>query len=78
MKTNAEMFKELDEFIDSLSTQEYYALKDAGHLKGFDNRISTWDKICFGADNVFSSACTLYVNPITYININIKLKNNCI
>ena len=49
---------DIDDFVDSLSTQEYYALKDSGALKGIDNKISWWAKAGFVADNVFSSACT--------------------
>lgn len=49
---------DIDDFVDSLSTQEYYALKDSGALKGFDKKISGWAKAGFIADNIFSTACT--------------------
>ena len=49
---------DIDDFVDSLSAVEYYALKDSGNLAAIDDRISGWDKFKFGAKNVFSTACT--------------------
>ena len=49
---------DIDDFVDSLSTQEYYALKESGALKGFDKKISGLKKAGFAAKNLFTGACT--------------------
>ena len=49
---------DINDFVDSLSTQEYYALKESGALKGFDKKISGWKKAGFIAENLFAGACT--------------------
>lgn len=49
---------DINDFVDSLSTQEYYALKESGALKGFDKKISGWKKAGFAAENLFAGACT--------------------
>ena len=48
---------DIDDFADSLSTSEYYALKDAGLLQGFDKKISVLTKAGFFCDNCFATAC---------------------
>ncbi|MBQ8534096.1 MAG: hypothetical protein IJ463_00240 [Bacilli bacterium] len=49
---------DIDDFVDSLSTVEYYYLKDNGLLEGIDKKISWTAKLGFGAENLFNAACT--------------------